>query len=101
MTTPSWFTVANFEGHGGDYKSFESGMKALWGDNSATKEAAYLTSEGAKIAAYKAKSTDNTYWYKQAVSANRRWDWKVFEAEVKTGWSSGGDCYYGTVSDIV
>jgi hypothetical protein len=93
MTTPSWYKVANFEGHGGDYKSFEAGMKDLWGaDNGGTKEAAYLASEGAKIAAYKSKSADNSYWYEQAVSADRRGDWQVFESEVKAGWAAdGGD----------
>jgi hypothetical protein len=93
MTTPSWYKVANFEGHGADYKSFEDGMKDLWGaDNGGTKEAAYLASEGAKIAAYESKSTDNTYWYKQAVIADRRDDYKVYEAEVKAGWAAdGGD----------
>jgi hypothetical protein len=43
-------------------------------------------------AAYKAQSADNLYWYKQAVIADRRDDYKVYEAEVKAGWAAdGGD----------
>jgi hypothetical protein len=93
MTTPSWYKVANFEGHGADYQSFRDGMKDLWGaDNGGTKEAAYLASEGAKMAAYKSKSADNTYWYKRAVAADRRDDYKVFESEIKAKWAAdGGD----------
>jgi len=90
----SWFDAANFEGRGGD-KTFETDLKDAWGQDNgdvASREATYLASEGEKIAAYKLKSQENTYWYSHAVAANRQDDWRAYEAEVKAEWAAdGGD----------